>query len=160
MSRRSEAEVLEAEEATQNQGTQVDEEEADEPQPEERPTHPTQVDQGTQTEVANPWPIEFGWEEWQAPVVILSQLPSNVKAVCLEVELMGKSEVVQAQLNHGLPWHKLEAALVNLPTLEKVVIRRLREQYPCAVQWTRAQRELIARGLPVLRDRGILHLDW
>ncbi|KIP09923.1 hypothetical protein PHLGIDRAFT_18456 [Phlebiopsis gigantea 11061_1 CR5-6] len=54
----------------------------------------------------------------------------------------------------------MEVALLKLPQLEKVSIRKVKERYPFVVQWTKGQHDLITAKLPALRDKRVLCLHW
>lgn len=112
------------------------------------------------TPSATPAPTIFTAEEWRAPRTILSQLPSCMKSVSLDVELEGPPESVAAHLRDVPDWAAIDAALARLPSLERVSVRRLKEHAPFFVQWTKAEHDLLLEKLPVLRERKVLHLHW
>lgn len=153
---RTEVDVLEAEFVTHDQGTQVDGV-VDDATPALDAQPPAASAPAAQT---RPVPDPFTAEEWRAPSVIFSQLPPSTKMVSLDIELEGTPEAVRTSLENGPAWKELERALLQLPSLEKVFIRRVKEKYPFVALWTKAQHELILRKLPALQERKLLLLHW
>lgn len=159
MPRRCEAHALDEEAKSRDQSTQADET-TNSDTIETAPPAPAQVEQGTQTEPTPSWMLPFNKEEWKAPVSVLSKLPHTVKTISLDIELEGTAQAVEKDLAEGLPWRELEEALLKLPKLEKVSIRRVKERFPFFVQWATGQHDLIMRELPALRDKKMLNLHW
>lgn len=105
-------------------------------------------------------PGAFNVEEWRAPLVIISQLPASTKSIFLDVELDGPNDMVYSHLRAFPDWQKLDNILTQLPALERFSLRRIKEQEPYTTSWTKAQHDLIARKLPLLREKKLLVCQW
>lgn len=121
---------------------------------------PATAGSATQVESAPPKPTLFTIEEWRALLVILSQLPASTKTVSLDIELEGTNDAVYAHLRAQPNWQQLDSILAKLPALERVAIRRVKEDHPYIAHWTKAQHDLIIRKLPSLREKKVLSLQY
>lgn len=142
--------------------TQAAQAPADAPDAQTEPALPATADEGTQTDTASAvTPLAmFTEQEWRGPAIILSHLPPTVKSVCLDVELDGTEEAVRTHLRDVPDWSAIEDALLKLPSLERVSIRRVSENPPFMLPWSKAQHDTILRRLPALREKRLLTLHW